>query len=142
MLRVLVVILVFLAGFFVLISDQPEKVFARSSDGVIEIEGMSRRVRSVEIDSTQSIGSIFEKRLSQYYLLTPVPAGLKFEPIVRAKALEQWKQIQPDLTELSIYFWNKASTEWEVVPTIVDLTEQTLEARLDLSEPIWIAVGK
>jgi hypothetical protein len=141
MLKTLVVILVFVSAIFVLISNQPEKVFARSQDGIVELNGVSRAINSATIDSSQTIGPVFEKRISLYYLLTPEPAGLKFEPFVRVKIIEQWKQSQTDFTELSIYFFNEVNYKWEKVPTVVDLQNEILEAKIELIKPVWIAVG-
>ena len=141
MLRVLVIILVFVGAIFVFVSRQPEQVFTKSSDGVVEVQGLSRSVRSVTIEPTKEFGSILEKRVSSYYSLIPNPAGVSFPADVSVKVLEQWKQIHPDLTELTIYKWNEFGSKWEVVSTIVDLSNETLEARIELQEPTWIAVG-
>lgn len=141
MLKTLVIILVFVGAIFVLVSEQPEKVFARTADGAIEVEGLSRNVRLIEIDQSKEFTPILENRVGLYYLITPVPAGISFETKVRAKILEQWKQAESDLTEFMIYKFNVAETQWEKVPTVVDLSDGTLEAVIDLSDTIWIAVG-
>ncbi len=141
MLKNLIIILVFISAFFVLVSRQPEQVFTKSSDGVIEVQGLSRTVRSVTIEPTKEFGSVLKERVSSYYFLVPVPAGVPFTADVRVNVLEQWKQIQPDLTELAVYKWNEFGSKWEVVPTVVDLSKETLEVRIELQEPTWIAIG-
>jgi len=141
MLRVLVIILVFVGALFVFVSRQPEQVFSKSLDGVVEVQGLSRNVRSVTIEPTKEFGLILKERVSSYYSLIPDPAGIPFTADVSVKVLEQWKQAQPDLTELSVYKWNEFGSKWEVLPTVVDLSNETLEARMELQEPTWIAVG-
>lgn len=141
MLKTLVIILVFVGAIFVLVSKQPEKVFARTTDGVIEVEGLSRNVRSIEIDQSKEFTPILENRIGSYYLITPVPAGISFETKVRAKVLEQWKQAEFDLTEFVFYRVDAMDTQWKIIPTVVDLSKEMLETVIDLSAPTWIAVG-
>lgn len=105
------------------------------------MQGLSRSVRSVSIKPTKEFSPILEKRVSSYYLLVPDPSGVPFVADVRVKVLEQWKQIQPDLTEMSVYKWNEFGSKWEVLPTEVNLSKGTLEVRIELQEPTWIAVG-
>lgn len=139
--KTLIIILVFVGAIFVLVSNRPETVFARSADGAVEVKGLSRSVRSVEIDSSKEFIPILENGVWLYYLITPVPAGVPFDAIMHVKVLEQWKQIEQDITEFTLYKWTEEDQQWKIIPTVVDLSKETLEARINLVESTWIAVG-
>lgn len=141
MLRVFVIVLVFIGAIVVFILQQPEQVFVRSQDQVVELQGLSRSVRSITIESFKEFSPILNERISLYYFIVPNPAGIPFDVNVSAKVLEQWKQLQPDLTELSLYRWTSSNQQWKAIPTVVDLSNETLSASMELQEPTWIAVG-
>ncbi len=141
MLRVVVIVLVFVGAIFVFSSQQPEQVFARSQDGVVTLEGVSRSVRSVSIDANPAMGVPLESRVSGYYLLIPDLAGVVFSSSLTVQILEQWKQMSQDPTELVIYIYRNPTDGWQSLPTEVDLSTQTLHTQLELFEPVWIAVG-
>lgn len=141
MLRVTVIVFVFLGAIFVFLSRQPEQVFARSADGVVTFESVSSRVHSVSIESNKAIGVTLEPRVSMYYSIIPDLAGVKFSGSLSVEIVEQWKQSVSDPTELMIYEYRGPEKGWTPLLTEVDLSTSTLHAQVDLSEPLWIAVG-
>jgi uncharacterized protein YggT (Ycf19 family) len=141
MLRVVVIILVFLGAIFVFLSSQPERVFSRSADGVVTLEGVSRNVRSVNIDANPQMGVPLEPRVSAYYLIIPDLGGVDFSPTLTVQILEQWKQVVSDPTELVFFVFEGPTEGWRLLPTDVDLSTSTLHAQVDLTEPVWIAIG-
>ncbi len=141
MLRVVVIVLVFIGAIFVFSSQQPEQVFGRSQDGVVTLEGVSRRVRSVIIDTNKEMGVPLASRVSTYYVMIPDLAGTVFPVSLTIQIVEQWKQTVEDPTELVVYVFTGPDEGWQPLPTDVDLSKSTLYAQLDLTKPVWIAVG-
>lgn len=141
MLRVVVIVLVFVSAIFVLSTQKPEQVFGRSTDGVVMFEGVSSRVRSVSIESLPTFGAALENRISTYYSLTPDLAGVAFSGSLTVQVLEQWKQMVDDPTEFVIYVYQSPEDGWQSLQTEVDLSKNSLQTRLELSKPVWIAVG-
>lgn len=135
MLRTVVVILVFVGALFVIVSRPPEQVFARSSDGVVTLEGVSRRVRGATIDEVQTIGVPLDSRLSKYYVIVPDLAGVVFRPTVTVRMRDSWNESSV------IFLFDGPKGGWVPQPTSVDLTSRTLQAHIDLSEPVWMTVG-
>jgi hypothetical protein len=141
MLRVVVIVLVFVGAIFIFVSRPPEQIFARSADGVVTLEGVSRTVRSVSIDTNSQMGVPLESRVSSYYLIIPDLAGAAFSSSLTIQILEQWKQMVADPTELVLYVFEEPTEGWKSLPTDVDLSTSTFHTQVNLTEPIWIAVG-
>lgn len=141
MLRIVVIVLVFVGAIFVLSTQKPEQVFGRSADGVVVFEGVSSRVRSVSIESFPTFDAALENRISAYYSFTPDLVGVTFSGSLTVQILEQWKQMVDDPTELVIYVYRSPVDGWQPLTTEIDLSKNTLHARLELSKPLWIAVG-
>lgn len=145
MLRVVVIVLVFVGAIFVFSSRQPEQIFARSADGVVTLEGVSRTVRSVRIemdDSPFAEGLSVEPGLSSHYFISLDAQDSGFSPQVTIQILEQWKQNVDDPSELKIFIFRDELHEWQSLPTDVDLSRGTLHAQINLSEFVWIAVDE
>ena len=133
--------LIFIGALAVLLSHKPEQVFSRSENGAVTIEGISGTVRTVIIEPMEQFDVSFDKRMGEYYQLIPNPSGVTFTSEVTIQITEQWKQLLPDITELLLYRFDTTSHTWQSIPTVVDLSSQTLHARLDFSAPTVIVVG-
>lgn len=137
MLRNVVIILVFVGALFVITSRPPEQVFARSEDGIVVLEGVSRSVHSVSVDVVDTVGVPLDGRLSSYYLLIPDVAGLAFQPTVTVNAQDKW-EVRDDAR---IFVFHDANTGWVPQMTASDRLEKTWASEIDLSKPVVVAVG-
>ncbi len=137
MLRNVVIVLVFVGALFVIASQPPEQVFARSEDGVVVLEGVSRSIHSVSIDVIDTVGVPLDGRLSSYYLLIPDVAGLAFQPTVTVNAQDKWGVGD----DAHVFVFHDANTGWVAQKTVSDRLEKTWRSEIDLSKPVVIAVG-
>ncbi|MBI5369750.1 hypothetical protein HZA85_00960 [Candidatus Uhrbacteria bacterium] len=140
MLKVAVIVLVFAGALFMLAARVPESVFARSTDGVVTLAGISRLVRQTVIEPTSFVAKESPlPRVSSFYVLTPDVRDQQFSPTLTLPIVESWKPRVRDLTELIVYSYTDEKG-WQPLATSVDLSSGTLEAQITLSAPTGIAV--
>lgn len=136
----LVIAVVFVGSFFVIFSTVPEKVVARSSDGVVSVEGISRFSNSVNIERLSSNKSDSFMVSPVYSFVLSGKGELKESKIFFN--LDNFLNQEISLDKLFIFVYDSTDFEWKELPTFLNLQNNKLGTEFDLFGVHNFVVGK
>jgi hypothetical protein len=131
-----VVAVVVITSLFLFFTPAPEKVFLRSSDGLVTFEGVARPASGVNLFVHDTVAVVDGIMLPLYEVTTQ--DGV----VIKDGELTVWiDETDMSIKEAVLYRYNVTTFSWESLPTFFDLTTSSVSARVDVSGSLLIGLG-